>query len=174
MHRNGWIWQMTPTCIVTDRRDDHRGISLLSIAGKILARVLLNRLTAHVNLHEVLPESQCGFRAGRGTADMIFAARQLQEKCQEQHQDLYMVFIDLTKAFDSVHREGLWKILKKIGCPQKFVNIIRSFHDGMRGCVLDNGETSAPFTITSGTKQGCVLAPLLFSIFLSMMLLLMM
>jgi hypothetical protein len=151
--------------------DDHRGISLLSIAGKILARVLLNRLTAHVNLHEVLPESQCGFRAGRGTADMIFAARQIQEKCQEQHQDLYMVFIDLTKAFDSVHREGLWKILKKIGCPQKFVNIIRSFHDGMRGCVLDNGETSAPFTITSGTKQGCVLAPLLFSIFLSMMLL---
>jgi hypothetical protein len=102
---------------------------------------------------------------------MIFAARQIQEICQEQHRDLYMVFIDLTKAFDSVHRQGLWKILRKIGCPQKFVNIIQSFHDGMRGCVLDNGETSSPFTITSGTKQGCVLAPLLFSIFLSMMLL---
>jgi Reverse transcriptase (RNA-dependent DNA polymerase) len=49
--------------------DDYRGISLLSIAGKILARVLLNRLSAHANLHEVLPVSQCGFRAGRGTAD---------------------------------------------------------------------------------------------------------
>ena len=150
--------------------DNHRGISLLSTAGKILARVLLNRLSAHVNLHEVLPESQCGFRAGRGTTDMTFSARQIQEKCREQHQDLYMIFIDLTKAFDSVNREGLWKILRKIGCPQKFVNIIRSFHDGMMGCVLDNGEASAPFRVPHGTKQGCVLAPLLFSVFFSMML----
>ena len=139
--------------------DDHRGISLLSIAGKILARVLLNRLSAHVDLQEVLPESQCGFRAGRGTADMIFAARQLQEKCREQHQDLYLIFIDLTKAFDTVNREGLWKILKKIGCPRKFINIIRSFHDGMQGCVLNNGETSTLFGVTNGTKQGCELAP---------------
>jgi hypothetical protein len=59
------------------RCDDHHGISLLSIAGKIFARVILNRLSAHVNLHEVLPESQYGFRAGRGTADMIFTARQI-------------------------------------------------------------------------------------------------
>jgi len=151
--------------------DDHRGISLLSITGKVLARVLLNRLSAHVLLQDLLPESQCGFRAGRGTADMIFTARQIQEKCREQHQDLYMVFIDLTKAFDTVNREGLWKILRKIGCPQKFTNIFRSLHDGMVGRVLDNGETSAPFLVTHGTKQGCVLAPLLFSIFFSMMLL---
>ena len=77
--------------------DNHRGISLLSVAGKILARVLLNRLLQHLE-QGLLPESQCGFRAGRGTADMIFAARQLQEKCQEQHSDLFMTFVDLTKA----------------------------------------------------------------------------
>jgi Reverse transcriptase (RNA-dependent DNA polymerase) len=88
--------------------DDHRAISLVSIAGKILARVLLNPLSAHVNLHEVLPDSQCDFRASRGTANMIFAARQIQEKCQEQHQDLLTIFLDLNKAFDSVTREGLW------------------------------------------------------------------
>ena len=58
--------------------DNHRGISLLSIAGKILARILLNRLTAHLD-QGLLPESQCGFRKERGT--MVFAARQLQEKC---------------------------------------------------------------------------------------------
>ena len=95
--------------------DNHRGISLLSIAGKILARVLLNRLIDHME-QDLLPETQCGFRAGRGTADMIFAARQLQEKCQEQHRDLYMGFVDLTKAFDTVNREGLWKIMEKFGC----------------------------------------------------------
>lgn len=57
--------------------DNHRGISLLSIAGKILARVLLNRLLLHLEQGH-LPESQCGFRAGRGTVDMIFAVCQLQ------------------------------------------------------------------------------------------------
>jgi len=119
----------------------------------------------------IIPESQCGFRSGRGTADMIFTARQIQEKCREQHQDLFMVFIDLTKAFDSVSRPGLWMILAKIGCPQKFINIIRAFHYGMMGQVINGGEASAVFAITNGTKQGCVLAALLFGIFFAMMLL---
>jgi len=113
--------------------DNHRGISLLSIAGKVLARALLNRLNEHVNWINVIPESQCRFRSGRGTMDMIFTARQVQEKCREQHQDLLVVFIDLTKAFDSVDRAGLWQVRLKIGCPQKFVNIIRSLHEGMMG-----------------------------------------
>ena len=47
----------------------------------------------------------------------------LQEKCQEQHKDLYLVFIVLTKAFDSVNRLGLWAILSKIGCSDKFISI---------------------------------------------------
>ena len=110
--------------------DNHRGISLLSIAGKILARVLLNRLIHHLE-QGLLPESQCGFRAGRGTADMIFAARQLQEKCQEQNVDLYTTFVDLTKAFDTVSRDGLWKIMAKYSCPNHFITIIQQFHDGM-------------------------------------------
>ena len=45
--------------------------------------------------------------------------------------DLYMVFVDLTKAFDIISRYGLWQILRKIGCPDLFVDIIRSFHEGM-------------------------------------------
>ena len=110
--------------------DNHRGISLLCIPGKIVARITLNRLAHHIG-DSVLPESQCDFRAGRGTTDMIFVMRQIQEKCSEQNQDLYMVFIDLTKAFDSVNRTGLWKLLAKVGCPDTFVDVMRSFHDGM-------------------------------------------
>ena len=49
---------------------------------------------------------------------MIFTARQLQVKCQEQNVDLYMTFVNLTKAFDTVSREGLWKIMAKFGCSQ--------------------------------------------------------
>ena len=120
--------------------DNHRGIFLLSIAGKILARVLLNRLNEHLERSRLLPESQCGFRKNRGTIDMIFTARQLQEKCQEQNVDLYMTFVDLTKAFDTVSREGLWKIMAKFGCPAKFIAMVRQFHDGMLGRVQNDGE----------------------------------
>ena len=87
--------------------DNYRGSCLLSIAGKILARVLQNRLSGHLGQSGLLPESQCGFRKDRGTIVMIFTARQLQENCQEQNVDLYMTFVELTKAFDTVSRERL-------------------------------------------------------------------
>ena len=65
---------------------------------------------------------------------MIFTARQLQEKCQEQNVDLYMTFVDLTKAFDTVSRVGLRKeIMAKFGCPPRYIAIVkvRQVHDGM-------------------------------------------
>ena len=61
---------------------------------------------------------------------MIFTARQLQEKCQEQNVDLYMTFVDLTKAFDTVSRDGLWKIMTKFGCPPRYLAMVR--HAGTR------------------------------------------
>jgi len=123
---------------------DHRGISLLLIPGKILSRVILNRLTKHV-CDNILPDGQCGFRAGRSTMYMIFTARQLQEKCREHQRELYAVFVDLTKAFDSVDRSALWEIMLKIGCPHDFVTIIRSFHDGMTAMVVENGRVLTQF-----------------------------
>nr|VZI50622.1 unnamed protein product [Spirometra erinaceieuropaei] len=149
--------------------DNHRGISLLNIAGKIFARILLNRLNNH--LHQgLLPESQCGFRRHRGTTDMIFAARQLQEKCQKMRTHLYSTFVDLTKAFDTVNCEGLWKIMQKFGCPERFTQMVCQLHDGMMARVTDNGDVSEAFAVTNGVKQGCVLAPTLFSLMFSAML----
>ncbi len=148
---------------------NYRGITLLSIAGKILARVLLNRLVPAIT-EDHLPESQCGFRANRGTTDMVFALRQLQEKCQEQNKGLYVTFVDLTKAFDTVSRNGLWQIMKRLGCPPKFLKMVIQLHEEQRGQVRLNNDFSEPFPITNGVKQGCVLAPTLFTIFFSMML----
>nr|VZI26919.1 unnamed protein product [Spirometra erinaceieuropaei] len=149
--------------------DNHRGIFLLNIAGKIFARILLNRLNNHLE-QGLLPESQCGFRRHRGTTDMIFAARQLQEKCQEMRTHLYSTFAHLTKAFDTVNREGLWKIMQKFGCPERFTQMVRQLHDGMMARVTDNGAVSEAFAVTNGVKQGCVLAPTLFSLMFSAML----
>ena len=91
---------------------------------------------------------------------MIFTARQLQEKCMEQHCDLYTTFVGLANAFDTVSKDGLWKIMSKFGCPHKFITIVRQFNEGMQARVLDDGEPSESFP---GVQQGCVLAPKLFS-----------
>ena len=153
-----------------DRGDcnNYRGISLLNIVGKLFAKVVLMKL--RVLAERIYPESQCGFRAKRATIDMIFSLRQLQEKCREQGKPLYVAFIDLTKAFDLVSRDGLFKILAKIGCPPTLLSIVKSFHDNMKGTVLYDGATSDPFNILSGVKQGCVLAPTLFGIFFATLL----
>ena len=153
-----------------DRSDcnNHRGISLLSTVSKVFAKVILIRLQKLAE--RIYPEAQCGFRAERSTIGMIFSLRQIQEKCREQQMPLYIAFIDLTKAFDLVSRNGLFKILSKIGCPPKLLSMIESLHTDMQGTVQFEGSISKPFSIRSGVKQGCVLAPTLFGIFFAMLL----
>ncbi|VDL96241.1 unnamed protein product [Schistocephalus solidus] len=82
--------------------------------GQIFVLILIDRQNGHPE-QSLLPESQCGFERRHGTTDMIFAARQLQEKCQEMRIHLYTTFVDLTKAFGTVNCNGLWKILRKFG-----------------------------------------------------------
>jgi len=101
---------------------------------------------------------------------MIFYLGQLQEKCREDRKSLYMAFIDLTKTFDLVSREELINILLKIGCPPKLHSLIRSFRDDMKATTQYKGSMSDSFDIKSGVKQGCVLAPTLFSIFVALLL----
>lgn len=139
---------------------NHRGISLLSVAGKILAKILQFRLQPLAEV--ILPESQCGFRANRSTQDMIFTLRQLQEKSAEQRQPFIVAFVDFSKAFDTVHRETLWKILSCYGCPPTFIRVLRSLHDGMTASICRGDGCSEPFRVGHGVKQGCVLAPTLF------------
>ena len=79
---------------------------------------------------------------------MVFAARRLQEKSIE-HQDIYMTFVDFTKAFDMVYRDGSWKIMLKFVCPDWIVAIVRQFHEGMMTRVLDDGSVSYSFRVTN-------------------------
>ena len=135
-----------------DRSDcnNYHGLFLLSVVGKVFARVVLARLQSLAS--RVYPESQCGFRAGRSTVDMIFSSRQLQEKCREQQKPLYIAFIDLTKAFDLVSRSGLFSLLQKIGCPPRLLQMVTSFHEDMHSTVCFNGGTSEAFPVSSGVK----------------------
>ena len=91
---------------------------IVTITGAFHCSALLGKsLPASCSLAaRIYPESQYRFRAGRSTIDMIFTVRQIQ-KCREQGKHLYLAFIDLTKAFNLVSRNGLFQLLEKIGCP---------------------------------------------------------
>ena len=83
---------------------------------------------------------------------------------------LYIAFIDITKAFDLISRDGLFKVLTRIGCPPKLQSMIESFQTDTKGTVQFNGTLSEPFEIRSGAKQGGVLAPMLFGTFFGLLL----
>ena len=78
--------------------------------------------------------------------------------------------LTFSKAFDTVERTGLWQLLRMSGCPEKFTTMIEALHNGMMANVSVGGEVSESFSVTNGVTQGCVLAPMLFSVFLSAML----
>lgn len=101
---------------------------------------------------------------------MIFAARQMQEKCIEQPKSLYAIFIDLTKAFDTVNRNALWGVFAQMGIPPKIANILNSLHTGMLGIISVDGKLTDSFHISTGVKQGCMIAPILFIIYFDAML----
>ena len=84
--------------------------------------------------------------------------------------DLYVTSVDLTKAFDTVSRDVLWKLMAKFGCPPRFIAIVRHFHDDMQARVQNDEDYSEPFPMTNGVKQGCVVVPTLFSMLFSAML----
>ncbi|XP_065197607.1 uncharacterized protein LOC135829129 [Sycon ciliatum] len=88
--------------------DNWRGVSLLDVVGKMFARVIQDRLQELSK--DVLPESQCGFRKGRGCVDMVFVARQLIEKAIEHDTPLYVIFVDLKKAYDSIPQTWAVKV----------------------------------------------------------------
>ena len=145
---------------------NNRGISLVAHAGKILMKIIARRLSEYCERVGILPEEQSGFRPNRSTTDMMFVIRRLQELARKKRIPLYVCFIDLTKAYDSVDRTLLWTVLDRFGVPQNMISVIRQFYDGMRACVrLDDRVCSRWFAVEQGLRQGCVLAPLLFNIF---------
>jgi hypothetical protein len=144
--------------------ENYRGISLTSIISKTFNRMLLNRIRDHID--PLLRYNQNGFRQGRGTSGQILALRRLLEGVQARKLPAVVTFVDFRKAFDSIHRVKMCKILSSYGIPAKIVSAISSMYETTRAKVISpDGETEV-FEIQAGVLQGDTLAPFLFIIIL--------
>ena len=110
---------------------NYRDISLVAHIGKILLKIIARRLSEYCERVGILQEVKSGFRPNRFTTDM-FVIRRLQELARKKRIPLYVCFIDLTKAYDSVDRTLPWTVLARFGVPQNMVSIICQFHASMR------------------------------------------
>ena len=139
---------------------NYRGTTLLSIPGKVFNRVSLNRMKDTVDAK--LRDQQAGFRSNRSCTDQITTLRIIIEQSLEWNSSLYVNFIDFEKAFDSLDRGTLWKLMRHYGIPEKLVNLVRKYYEGTNCQVVHEGELSQSFQIETGVRQGCLLSPFLF------------
>lgn len=144
--------------------NNYRGISLLSIVGKLYASIIERRVREIVE--PLLDENQCGFRPMRGCQDQIFCMRQIIEKSYEKNKDLFMCFVDLEKAYDRVPREKLFSVLSEYNINEGLLRAIQGMYKNSRAAVRIDGRISDWFNVATGLKQGCPLSPLLFVIFM--------
>ena len=115
---------------------------------------------------KIIAEEQAGFREGSSTTDQIFKLRILCEKYLQQQQDLYHVFIDFKKAFDRIWHAALWATMKKYNISTKLIQVIKNLYNKASSAVLFNSSIGDWFRTTVGVRQGCLLSPTLFDIFL--------
>ena len=137
-----------------------RGIMLLSTPGKVLNRILLERMKEAVD--PKLRDQQAGFRRNRSCADQIASLRIIVEQSLEWNSPLYINFIDYEKAFDSVDRETMWKLLRHYGVPKKIISLIQCTFQDMSCKTAHTGQLSESFEVKIGVRQGCLLSPFLF------------
>ena len=103
-----------------------RGITLLSIPAKVLSIILLNRLKGSIDLK--LREQQAGFRSNRSCSEQVFTLRNIIGQCIKFQKQILLKFVNFKKAFDSIHRESLWKFAALYGIPQKHIKIINNMY----------------------------------------------
>ena len=128
-----------------------------------MLKILQGRLQEYMNCK--LPDSQAGFRKGRGTRDQIANILWIIKKAREFQKNIYLCFIDYAKAFDCVDHNKLWKIPQEMGVPDHLTCLLRNLYAGQEATVRTVYGTTDWFQIGKGVCQGCILSPCLFNLY---------
>ena len=151
-----------------DDPSNFRGISLLSCLAKLFYSILNNRLSKFCMEKGILTTNQLGFMPGNRTTDAHLILYNLIRKyCHNNGRKLYACFVDFSKAFDRLPRDILFRKLNTLGVKGKFLSILQNLYANDKACIQIDGKISDEFSVNQGVRQGCVLSPLLFNIFMS-------
>jgi exonuclease III len=162
-------WNTALVCPIHKKNDpqicnNYRGIALLNVTYKILAYCLLDRVKPIAE--GIIGDYQGGFRPNRSTTDQIFVIRQTLQKMWEFNKDVYILFVDFKKAYDSIHRTSLINILREFKFPKKLVKLIEASINGTKIKVKLANMVSQPMEVATGLRQGDALSPILFNLVL--------
>lgn len=147
--------------------NNYRGISFMNSSAKIFMGVLNDRLQAWVEAKEIIVEYQAGFRRRYSTADNIYNLSAIVNIKLAERRKVYAFFVDFKAAFDTVPRKSLLYKLHTIGLSYKFIKMISEIYKNTKAAVWTGEELSEYFDTKSGVKQGCLLSPLLFSLYVN-------
>jgi len=114
----------------------------------------------------VLSDEQAAFRAGRSTVDHILSVSELARARRKRRKKTHCAFLDIKKAYDMLDRDALWKTLLNAGLRGKMWRILRNLYDIVESAVLVGHQRTEWFQVEAGVRQGCILSPILFAIFL--------
>ena len=152
-----------------DDPSNYRGVCISSCLGKLFCSILNTRLLNFSNNHKILHRSQIDFSPAHRTSDHIFSLRTLidQHLTHSPRGKLYTCFVDFKKAFDSIWHQGLLYKLLKYNIGGTFYKIFSNMYSHSNCCVQGNYNRSEFFNYDKGVRQGCILSPLLFSLYLN-------
>ena len=141
----------------------YRPISILNVINKVFERILHTQLIQHVEINNILPNFQFGYRKNHNTCQAVLTFAKEIERALDNKQSAIAVFMDLSKAFDTVDKDILDKKLKSIGVTEKSCNLI---YDYMSNRYMKFTNDERQYHLNYGVPQGSVLGPLLFLIYI--------
>ena len=147
---------------------NYRGISIISCLLKLFESILNMRLTKYCQDNHILRDEQLGFREGNRTSDAHLILHSLiTQYCQKNNKKIFSCFVDFKQAFDSIPRDLLFEKLLSHGINGKFFNALKNLYKSDYCCVKIGEKITKRFVANQGVKQGSILSPLLFNIFVS-------
>src|SRR5438132_5897329 len=141
----------------------HRTINLMSVVIKVILRILMQ--TMRNKIRSEIDKTQCGFMNDTGTRNAIFILRNICERTIEVNKNLYLCFIDFTKAFDKVRHIKLLNMLQDLDLDGKDIRQVRNLYWDQSAAIRYQNELGNFASIKRRVSQGCVLSPDLFNLY---------